>query len=226
MLKGTNLEHAKEYNVRIVLETIRRYGPISRADIARRTELTAQTISNIAPQLLEQQLVIEARSKQGKRGAPSIELEFNPQGAFSIGLDLDQTHLTGVLVDLDGIVHQRVRHQLSFPKPEEALDLLAKVTQALITNQGLPTHRICGVGVGFPGPLRITKGSVVDNVVNPHFFPGWENVPVVEQLVKRLNLPVFLENNATAAAIGESFYGAGRDIKNFFYVFLGRWGHS
>jgi predicted NBD/HSP70 family sugar kinase len=61
----------------------------------------------------------------------------------------------------------------------------------------------------------------VRNVVNPDAFPGWEEISVAEELSARLEFPVFVENDATAAAIGESFYGAGAGLSNFLYVFLG-----
>ncbi|CAN5896075.1 ROK family protein [soil metagenome] len=221
MLKGTNLEYAKIYNVRIVLETIRLHGPISRASVARHTELTPQTISNLTAELLEQSLIVEAGRKQGRRGSPSTLLEFNAEGAFAVGLDLDQEHLTGVLVDLNGVVHGRFHTSLDFPSPDEALDLMASVAERLIGDGKLAADKVWGVGVGLPGPIRIADGHALEQVVNPDSFPGWVNVPVVDRLTKRLDLPVYLENNATAAAIGESFYGAGQGVATFVYVFLG-----
>jgi len=87
MLTGTNLTYTKAYNFRIVFETIRLHGPISRADVARRTSLTAQTVSNIVNRLLEQNFVQEGKKFQKKRGAPSTTLEVNSEGAYSVGLD-------------------------------------------------------------------------------------------------------------------------------------------
>lgn len=221
MLKGTNLEDAKVHNLRIVSQTIRLFGPLSRADIARRTELTPQTISNIVTQLLGRDFIVETGRKQGKRGSPSSQLEFNAKGGFAVGLDLDREHLTGVLVDLNGVKLEQVRVPLDFPSPDKALALMTDVAETLLDTAGVSRERVWGVGVGFPGPLRITRERTVHSVVNPDFFPGWKNVPVVDELAKRLRLSVYLENNATAAAIGESFYGAGQEIASFFYVFLG-----
>lgn len=221
MLFGTNLKHTKAYNYRIVLETIRLYGPIPRSEVARRTELTAQTVSNITRKLLALDLIREAERVQDGRGAPAIALELNPAGAFSIGLDLDKDHLTGVLVDLKGHVRQRIRHDLSFPPPEIAMDLMTATTQQLMAAEGLTAGQVSGVGVGFPGPLVVDKGRAKQYAVNPTAFPGWDNVPVVDLLHARLGLPIFLENNATAAAIGERWYGAGQHIETFFYVFFG-----
>lgn len=221
MLKGTNLEDAKVHNLRIVLETVRLFGPLSRADVARRTELTPQTVSNIIVRLLERNFVAEVGRKQGKRGPSSAQLEFNSEGGFAVGLDLDREHLTGILVDLNGVKREQIRVPLDFPSPDTALALMAEVAEGLLEKAQVPRAQVWGVGVGFPGPLHITRDQTVRSVVNPDFFPGWSNVPVVEQLFQKLGLPIYLENNATAAAIGESFYGVGQMFNSFFYVFFG-----
>jgi len=221
MLLGTNLKYAKAYNFRIVLETIRRFGPISRAEVARRTELTAQTVSNITRKLLDMGLIYEAERLRDGRGAPSIQLTINPDGAYSIGLDLDRDHLTALLVDFAGQIRHRIHQALdgALP-PDKAMDLLARTAETLLQETGLPREKIWGVGVGIPGPLDVSEDGHVTNVANPKAFPGWHRVPVVEILERRLELPVFLENNATAAAIGERWYGAGQHIATFFYVFF------
>ncbi len=221
MLIGTNLQYTKTYNVRIVLETIRLFGPLSRGDIARRTELTAQTVTNITKQLIHSGLILEGERIQDGRGAPSRLLKLNPDGAFSIGLDLDRDHLTGILVDLSGVPRQRIGFDLNFPSPDEAMILLERTAKELIDLENVSIEKIKGVGVGLPGPLAVSEGSQVKNIVNPVAIPGWTNVPVIEMLNKGLSLPIYLENNASAAAIGELWYGAGRHIKSFFYVYFG-----
>lgn len=221
MLTGTNLEYTKAYNLRVVLETVRQNGPLSRAQVSRLTALTRPAVSSIVQGLVDGGLIREMGQRRGERGTPSTPLELNPEGAFAIGLDFDRDHLTGVLVDLAGRVRGRVHHELHFPPPARALALMSEVAEGLITAQGVPTDKLWGVGAGFPGPLKITKGNLVNNTVSPHQFPGWHSVPVVDLLATRLRLPVFLENNATAAAVGEHWYGAGRTIGSFFYVFFG-----
>jgi len=221
MLTGTNLKYAKLYNVRIVLETIRLYGPLSRIDIARKTELTAQTVSNITRELMEADLVLEVSRIQEGRGAPSILLALNPDGGFSIGLDLDKDHLSGILVDLNGNVRQRLYKELNFPSPDEAMDLLEATARELVANEKVALEQVWGVGVGLPGPIGVSSGSTVTNVVNPKALQGWSNVPVVNILSGRLSVPIYLENNASAAALGERWYGAGRHIGTFFYVYFG-----
>lgn len=221
MLTGTNLKHAKAHNLRTVLEAIRLYGPVSRVEIARRTGLTTQTVSNITKQLIRGSMILDGERVQAARGAPSTLLTLNPDGAFSIGLDLDKDHLVGVLIDFVGNVRQRVASELNFPSPDEAMDLLKATAAELIAREAIGSERIRGVGVGLPGPLGISKGSRSMDLVRPKAFPGWEAVPVVDILSERLSLPIVLENNATAAAVGERWYGGGRHVASFFYVYFG-----
>jgi predicted NBD/HSP70 family sugar kinase len=221
MLTGTNLKYTKALNHRIVLETIRLHAPISRADIARNTSLTAQTISNIATELIDADLVHEAGKEQQGRGAPSTRLEINPEGAHSIGLDLDRDHLTGVLVDLSGSVRQRIHYELSFPPPGEAVDLMIATVHDLVEKHGVSVSDMSGIGVGFPGPVEIQTGDEGTTTANPRAFPGWDHVPIVDLLQEHIDLPIFLENNATAAAVGERWYGLGREASTFFYLLFG-----
>ena len=221
MLQGTNLQYANSFNIRIVIEAIRLYGPVSRGEVAKKTQLTAQTVTNITKKLLAGNLIIEGDRVQEGRGAPSILLQLNKDAAFSIGMDLDKDHLTGVLIDLDGNMRQRISQPLKLPHSEEAMELMEDLAHQLIKLEGIPNEMIWGVGVGLPGPMMISKGSVLKNMVNPQYLPGWDNVPVVKILQKKLKLPVYLENNAAAAAIGERWYGAGKHINNFFYIYVG-----
>ena len=172
MLTGTNPKYTKAYNVRIVLETIRLFGPLSRVEIAHRTALTTQTVSNITRRLIKAGLILEADRLQKSRGAPATLLKLHPDSAFSIGLDLDKDHLTGVLVDLAGNVRQRMAHDLNFPSPPEAMDLMDTTAKALIEREGIRYEQIWGVGVGFPGLLGAPKGNRAANLVSLKAFPG------------------------------------------------------
>lgn len=221
MLLGTNLTYTKAFNYRIVFETIRLYGPISRADIARQTNLTAQTVSNIVKRLLDTGLIREGTKRQDGRGAPSVTLEINPNGSYSIGLDLNSDHLTGVMVDLKGNVKERIYYSLEPTSPDEAIKLLAQTIKQLMIDENIEDDQLSGIGISFPGPMEIKKNSSVTNVVNPKAFPNWNKVPVVKLLSEYVNVPIFLENNASAAAVGERWYGAGRHASSFLYVFFG-----
>jgi predicted NBD/HSP70 family sugar kinase len=221
MLTGTNSKHTKAFNHRIVMETIRLHSPLSRADIARRTALTPQTVSNIVSTLIDEDLVREAGKRRQGQGAPSITLAINPEGAYSIGLDLDRDHLTGLLVDLSGEVRQRIHHELSFPDPAEGIDLMVHTVRNLLDQEPLSLADVSGVGVGFPGPIEIVSEAEGRTSVNPKAFPGWDDVPLIARLQEHIDRPILLENNATAAAVGERWYGLGQSVSTFFYLLFG-----
>ncbi len=221
MLVGTNLQYANSYNNRIILETIRLHGPMSRVGIARQTQLTAQTVTNITKKLFKAGLIVEDSRQQTGPGAPSILLRINENAAYSIGIDFDKDHLTVILVNFNGKICQKRTQDVHFPSPQEAIDLMVKMVNDIIEKAGLDYDIIWGIGVGLPGPLAISEGSASKNIVNPEALPGWENVPMVRELESRLHLPVILENNASAAAIGEHWYGDGKMMKSFFYVYFG-----
>jgi predicted NBD/HSP70 family sugar kinase len=221
VLTGSNLKYANSYNLRLVLEMIRLYGPLSRIDIARNTQLTAQTVTNITKKLLKSGLIYESSRQQEGRGAPSIMLKINPDAAYSVGIDFDKDNLTCVLVDLDGNITQRQDLVLDYPSPEEAMRLISCKVEELIELEDIDHKKVWGVGVGFPGPMAVLDGSVGLDAVNPQFYPGWDHVPVVKKLEELLKIPVYLENNAAAAAIGERWYGNGKHVDTFFYIFFG-----
>jgi len=154
VLTGTNLVYTKKYNLRIVHEVIRVHGPLSRADVARHTQLSVQTVSNLVKELLGLGLVQEGGRRSEGRGAPSTELTINPDGAYAVGLDLDRDHLTGVLVDLAGQVRQRMHLEVQTPSSTEVLDLMCGMVQSMAKAQGLRVGDLAGLGVGVPGPMH------------------------------------------------------------------------
>ncbi len=221
-LTGTNLQYAKHYNTRIVLEAIRLHHPISRLDISKITRLTAQTVTNITRELIKTGLIQESGRVKSGRGAPSILLTLNPDSAFAIGLDLDKDHLTGVLIDMLGHVRQRLNLELNFPTADEAMSIFEKAATQLMQSEGIPREKLWGIGVALPGPINIIKEQGSSRVVvNPKLMPGWQDVPVADLLAERLKLPVYLENNASAAAFSERWYGDGQNFDTFFYVYFG-----
>ena len=217
MLLGTNVEYAHQYNRRIILETIRLHEPISKAELSRQTGLTSQAIGNTIEQFLAQG-VVEPRGKQtSRRGQPAQLLGLRAKGGFSAGLHLDRDHLTGVLLDLSGQPLARSHLEWNFPRPEEALPELLRSLDHLLLESGVTQHQLWGVGVSLPGPIEVDTGRLM----SPPNFVGWNGTAPRTWLEERLSVPVYVETDSTAAAIGERWYGAGRSHANLFYVFLG-----
>src|ERR1700748_1610017 len=128
-LQGANLEQTRTINRGAVFEAVRRHGPITRAELARRIGLTVQGISNIAAELEEAGLIRQEGKRVGQRGQPAVELSVNPPGGHTIGLSLAYGHVTGVLVDLAGGIVAQEDHRLQERAPQptvRALQVRAK----------------------------------------------------------------------------------------------------
>lgn len=124
-------------------------------------------------------------------------------------------------MDLSGDVRARRHEVLSLPAPMEAISRMADMTMESAEAQGLDVEMLSGIGIGFPGPFDIETENGTKRTVTPKAFPDWHRVPVVDMIKARITCPVFLKNNATAAAIGERWYGNGHSRSTFFYLFFG-----
>jgi predicted NBD/HSP70 family sugar kinase len=213
-LSGTNLERAGQYNLRTVLQAIRLDQDTTRVAIARKTGLTAATIANITGRLVEMGLLRHAGRRQGGRGQPALRLQINPDGAFSIGLNIDRDHLTLVTLDLAGQVRSRVTRDVAFAMPDDVLAFVLGEIDQLIEAGGVDRERMLGVGVAIPDDLgRITLPH------QPAGYHVWNDIDLA-QLLAPVPWPIHRDNDAAAAALGEAEYGTGFDNPNFFYLLI------
>lgn len=216
-IAGTNLEQAKSHNRRVVVEAIRINGALSRAEIARLTALSSQTISNIVEELETAKLLQPEPTKKGARGQPPVPYSINPDGGYSIGLQLDHQLAVGVITDLSGTVRSRTELRVDRPTPAEAMPRLAAIADDLLREFPFARARLLGIGMAMPGPFGVEGMTSV----GPTALPGWQNFPIADELQRLTGFPVTVENDATAAAIGERLYGVARTLSNFVYLFIG-----
>ena len=123
-LLGTNLEFASVHNQRVTLQAIRIRGPISTAELARVTGLTPPAVSNIVRRRLEDGLIRVVGRSMGTRGQPSTQLAINPDGAYSIGVNIDRDHVTLVALDFVGETRARATREIAFASPEAVVDFV------------------------------------------------------------------------------------------------------
>lgn len=214
---GTNLEHARAHNRRVIIEAIRLHGELTRAELARLTALTPQTVSNIVAELEAAELLVSRQPRKQGRGQPAIPVTLNPASAFSIGIHLDHQTLLIVLVDLTGEIHFRRLILVQKPEPDATLARIAEVLDDIKAQLGARWHKVLGMGVVMPGPFGVEGISSI----GPTTLHGWEKVDIEAQLAAMSQLPVTLENDATVAAIGERFHGVARQLNSFIYLYIG-----
>lgn len=215
-LSGSNLVRVSDFNQRVVLQAIRvAGGEISKAEIAAATGLTFPTIANITRRLLDAGLIHEVARIKGPRGSPASRLAIDPDGCFSLGVNIDRDHVTVVILDLAGGVRARCIKEIDFPSPNMVLDFVdewyTKTTAAL----KLERDRFIGVGLAIPDDL----GTIVLPKM-PEVFGIWATTDIALMLQERLGLPVRRDNDAAAAAIGEAQFGKGHQLTDFFYILI------
>jgi predicted NBD/HSP70 family sugar kinase len=213
-LRGTNQEFGRPYNRRIVLEAIRQYGPIARGDIAGRVGLTVQTVSNITRELEEQDFICGTRNAPKTRGSPATSLSINPDGGYAIGLNITPIGIDAALVNLAGDIVAEQSRGRDCLTPARAFAEIRDMVAGF--NSAKPGKRVLGIGLAMPGPFDIESMSFV----GPTTLQGWKDVPIQQELSGIAGCPAYIEMDHAAAAMGERLYGAGRDYKDYYYLFF------
>ncbi len=215
-LSGTNLERAGDHNPRVTLHAIRVNGPITRAELAAITGLTAPAIANITKRLLVDNLIQEAGRRRGGRGQPATKLVINPDSWFSLGLNVDRDHITLVVLDFEGRVRARASREVNFALPKDVEQFFAKSVGKLLAKVGIGRERLAGVGVALPDDMP--RAATLPQ--QPANYGIWASTDVAALLSSSIHLPVFVENDAAAATMGEMQFGLGKKHQTFFYILI------
>ncbi|MEV4173181.1 ROK family transcriptional regulator [Nonomuraea sp. NPDC049709] len=191
----------------MVLDRIRAARTISRIELAASSGVTPATITQVVRELMAHELVVEVGRGASTGGKPRTMLQLNPRARYAVGVLFERNTCVVVIVDLTG----RQVARTSFPgttllPPEEALAQVAARVEALLGTAGVERDRVLGVGLVTYGPQDRRAG-----VLLTHQPTGaWFGYPVAPRLSELLDLPVLLDNDAAAAAIGEHWLGAAR----------------
>lgn len=217
-LSGTNLKRVADHNQRITLHAIRVHGPLTRIELARITGLTPPAVANITRRLLADGFIREAGRRRGSRGQPPTNLVVNPDACYAIGINVDRDHVTLVLVNFVGETIARRSAELPFALPEDVSAFYRKSIDEMLADSGVDLNEILGVGVAKPDGL-----GVIDLPGRPPAYSRWESVDWDVLFGEPTGLPVFIENDSAAAAMGEQQLGLGQRYPSFFYILIS-WG--
>lgn len=210
-----DLNLVKKINKALVLDRLLRRSPVSRAHIAKETGLTKATVSALVGELIDEHLVYETGTGASSGGRKPVMLMFNRLAGYAVGVDLGVNYILAVLTDLKGTVVDELRRPLRGTSFADAVDELAACIRTLTERAPASPYGIVGIGVGVPG-ITNDQGTVL---FAPHL--NWENAPLQERLEEQFGIPVVIDNEANAGAIGEKHFGAGRQASNLVYVSVG-----
>jgi predicted NBD/HSP70 family sugar kinase len=219
-MKRADPSFMRQHNRLLVLNYVREHGPIARAAIARQTGLSRTTVSSIMDDLLREGFVLEGEMQDAtpSGGRRAILVNFNAAAGYIVGIDLGRSHFTLLLTDLAAeLVAKRAGPFHTESGPDVCLPALLDELITFLAEQGVELSQVIGAGVGIPGPMD----SALHKLYSPPRMPGWHGVDVERILRQRLGIPVYVENDANAGALGESRYGAGRGVADLVYVKVG-----
>ena len=217
--RGTTQTGVRIYHERLALSLIRTHGSLSKAEIARLSGLSAQTVSVIVRQLEADSLVVKGKSIKGRVGQPSQPYSLNPDGAFSIGLKVGRRSADFALIDLDGKVREQIRMPYHFPSPAEFLAFARKGLAAIRETLGpLFLRRVAGLGIAAPFDLWKWEEEIG---ASHEVMEAWKDFNITAEIMSLCDWPVFSCNDATAACAAELLFGTGRQYRDYAYIYVG-----
>jgi predicted NBD/HSP70 family sugar kinase len=208
------------HNSKHTFELIRRQHTVSKIDLLEQTKLSVSTLTRILEDLRDQGLIIEAGFGDSTGGRRPILYQMNASFGYVYGLEISRTHSLLALFDMQMNKLESRRWAMNEGMTPVALvEEIVYAARNILAVHGIPLSSMLGMGVGAVGPLDRNSGMILE----PYYFSanGWKNVPICDLLSEGLGIPVFLDNGANMAILGE--YWASRDqaIQHLLYIHLG-----
>ncbi|MFC3831726.1 MULTISPECIES: ROK family protein [Deinococcus] len=208
---------ARAMNRRLILDELRREGPMSRTRIAQQTSLSAASITIVTSDLLAEGLLIEHPELARQLPRHPVPLGINYAGHHAIGMKLLETEIQAVLTDLALNVVDQIRVPLDGPTPDHVVAAARVACDHLRLTQRDPLTPLIGVGLAMAGIIDTARGVCVVS-----HRAGWHHVPFGDLLRANLGVPVWIDNDANAFATAERLVGRARQAIDFVVVTLGR----
>ncbi|MGQ9851066.1 MAG: ROK family transcriptional regulator [Aggregatilineaceae bacterium] len=210
-------ELLKTINRTSILNIIKTYGPIARADIAQRAGLSPATVTSLTAELIQDGLIYEKQEGSSRGGRPPVLLALDSTAIYVVGIKLAEEHATLALTNINADIVAKDTIRLAERDPEHASDQLAKGVRSLLHSAQVSPGRLLGIGVGLAGIIDSAHGMCR---VSPH--NGWREVPFASLLEQRLDCLVYLDNNVNSLTLMEQLYGQGQHIRDFLVITIGR----
>lgn len=207
----------REMNLSSVLKYLHQYGSLSRARLARLTGLNKSTISSLVEELIDCGLIYENGIKVSGAGRPSTYLELNPEAGCIIGVEIGVGFSSIILTNFTGeIIWRRFEETGFLAEQNEIIGRIYKVVDEAIAVANEHGERLLGMGITLPGMVDDERGVLV-------FSPNlqWRDVPLRNIFSEHSGLPVFVDNDANAAALGEHLFGVARQAQHFLFIIDG-----
>ena len=203
-------ELMKKINKEMVLNLIRERGPISRADLARISNMSSTSISRIVSEFSELGLVKETTEKSNGVGRKAVLLDIDPTSIYVIGIEMDHYVSKIGLVDFEGKVSstQYVNYDSHAMDYESVLNLVCNAVEEILRGHNYDKSKIIGIGIGVPGIIDTKKGTIL-------FSPqlGWKDVDIVSYFEGKIGFKTMVDNLIKSKALAENVHGSTKGSK-------------
>jgi predicted NBD/HSP70 family sugar kinase len=209
----------RELNRLRVVDALRRAGTASRTDLSRMTGISRSTVATLVSDLQSRGLIVEtpdARAEPTGRGRPPVFLRLDAAAGAALGIDFGHSHVRAAVADLSStVLAERVVELDVDGAPEDALDAAADLAADVLAEAGIDRSRVIGAGIALSSPIDREKGVLGSTVL-----PNWAGIQAGEELSRRLEIPVELDNDANLGALAEVSFGAGQGLADVVYVMM------
>ncbi len=202
-----------------VFRTIFESGPISRAKVARRLNLSRAAVTLITQKLAKRGLLatVGKGASTERGGRREVLLAISPRAGIILAAQLERDFFRYGLLDSSARrIDQETQSCALGTPPAQVLDRLIKGLQKMLRRHHVLMERIFGMGIGLPGILNYERGCLRE----AYTLQGWQDFPVQSYVVERLGVPVFLENDVKAVTLGEFQFGSGRLVRDLICLWV------
>jgi glucokinase-like ROK family protein len=220
-LQGSNINLVKHHNLRVVLQSLLYEPDLSRVQLAQRTHLSNTTITNLISQLIEQGIVSEIDNddhETGKLrsvGRPRTRIHLEPDARYVVGVHIGVGVFRVAVTNLlDEMVVNCMDQFDIHASSSQVMEQMVAAIEATLEDSQVERSKILGVGIGASGLVEVATGI---NLLAPNL--NWHDVPLRNYFQDRLHLPVFVDNNVRAMAMGEAYFGVGRGVDSLAFVY-------
>ncbi|MBT1002325.1 ROK family transcriptional regulator [Paenarthrobacter sp. DKR-5] len=206
----------RHLNQQRIIETLLSTGPSTQAELSRQTGLSTATVSNIVRVMAESGLVSTSPTTSSGRRALSVTL--NSNGAVAVGIDFGRRHVRVALANLgyQSLAERAVALPLGH-RASEGIEAAAELLDTLLDETGISRSALIGAGAGIPGPIDRRSGTVVQGAI----LPEWVGINILQELEHRLQMPVYVDNDANLGALAEVTWGPHNAASNLIFVKIG-----
>lgn len=213
-MQPANAPLMKRMNRQTILNTVRRLGPISRAELSARTGLSQPAVTAIVRELMQLDMVREVGQGQSSGGRPPVMLLFNEAAQVVLGASLEGESIRGAVADLNGSLLHETAVPLQATGGERPEETLSRFLHDLIQ---AGSSRPAAIAVGVPGITHTGQGTVS----HAPALGWWQDVPLRSMLEQQFGVPVTIENDVNLMTLGEQAQGAGQEVQNLALMHVG-----